>query len=215
MNAPADSHLDTNLDRSSRYYNDNADRVVQLYESVRFEDVHAGILDLLPAPPGKVLDVGAGSGRDAAAFAKLGFDVTAVEPAHLLRGEAKKLHRGLSIAWEDDALPHLRSLGAQTFDLILVSAVWMHLPDGARGPAMMRLRRLLSQHGQLVITFREGPADPARAFSPVHLEDVLVDAQAAGLRPIRQLVDIDRLGRGQFSWRTVVLSASPTRPDSD
>jgi protein-L-isoaspartate O-methyltransferase len=39
----------------------------------------------LPAPPARVLDVGAGSGRDAAWLTSLGLEVVAVEPSVALR----------------------------------------------------------------------------------------------------------------------------------
>jgi hypothetical protein len=57
------------------------------WEGVSFEEVYAGAaLDLIPATPGAVLDVGAGSGRDARWFAARGWDVVAVEPSAALRG---------------------------------------------------------------------------------------------------------------------------------
>ena len=45
-------------------------------------------VNLLPRPPGRALDVGAGTGRDAAWLARLGFQVVAVEPSGVLRGHA-------------------------------------------------------------------------------------------------------------------------------
>lgn len=51
------------------HYELHASRLVEQYESLSFQEVHAGLLDLLPPPGGTVLDIGAGSGRDAAWFA--------------------------------------------------------------------------------------------------------------------------------------------------
>ncbi|RUT67608.1 SAM-dependent methyltransferase, partial [Flavobacterium cupreum] len=62
------------------HYEQNAQELVDRYESLSFEHVHADLLDLLPAPGATILDVGAGSGRDAAWFAARGYDVVAVEP---------------------------------------------------------------------------------------------------------------------------------------
>ncbi|MDH6550225.1 ubiquinone/menaquinone biosynthesis C-methylase UbiE [Streptomyces sp. SAI-041] len=47
------------------YYAESAERLGRVYESVSFEDVHGALLDLLPPAPARVLDVGAGTGRDA------------------------------------------------------------------------------------------------------------------------------------------------------
>ena len=46
-------------------YAETADRLVEQYESRTFADVHKSILHLIPTTPCRVLDVGAGTGRDA------------------------------------------------------------------------------------------------------------------------------------------------------
>lgn len=71
--------------------------LVTQYESLTFEDVHASLLDLLPAPGATILDIGAGSGRDAAWFAARGDDVFAVEPSEAMRAHARALHPSLRI----------------------------------------------------------------------------------------------------------------------
>jgi hypothetical protein len=55
------------------WYDANAETVSARYEETAAEDIHAWLLDLLPAIPATVLDVGAGSGRDAAWPAAKGF----------------------------------------------------------------------------------------------------------------------------------------------
>ena len=47
------------------YYAESAQRLGRVYESVSFESVHEALLDLLPEPPARALDVGAGTGRSA------------------------------------------------------------------------------------------------------------------------------------------------------
>ncbi|MDH6569260.1 protein-L-isoaspartate O-methyltransferase [Streptomyces sp. SAI-208] len=76
------------------YYAESAERLGRVYESVSFEDVHGALLDLLPPAPARVLDVGAGTGRDAAALAGRGYTVDAVEPVAELRRVAERLHPG-------------------------------------------------------------------------------------------------------------------------
>jgi SAM-dependent methyltransferase len=72
----ADASLDT-----VSFYDANADAFAAKYESLSPADVHANIVDLIPSGPGWALDVGAGSGRDAAWLVSRGYDVVAVEPA--------------------------------------------------------------------------------------------------------------------------------------
>ena len=52
-------------------YGETADERVKQYESLAFADVHSSILHLFPAAPSRLIDIGAGTGRDAAAFAEL------------------------------------------------------------------------------------------------------------------------------------------------
>ncbi len=48
------------------------------------------------------------------------------------------------------------------FDLIWLSAVWMHDPPGDRQRALRKLATLLKPGGRLVVTFRHGPAPADR-----------------------------------------------------
>jgi protein-L-isoaspartate O-methyltransferase len=89
-------------------YADEAEALVQQYESISFADVHKQVLHLIPKPPARVLDIGAGTGRDAAGFADMGHIVTAVEPTAELRMRAMKLHPSPQIAWVDDSHPTFR-----------------------------------------------------------------------------------------------------------
>ena len=62
-------------------YNRGFREFTAAYEAFGFEDIHADAPPFLPSTPGLVLDVGAGSGRDAAWFANHGCEVIAAEPA--------------------------------------------------------------------------------------------------------------------------------------
>jgi protein-L-isoaspartate O-methyltransferase len=74
------------------WYEANADAVSAQYENVSAQAVHAWLLDLLPSPPAAVLDVGAGSGRDAAWLAAQGYDVVAAESSPAMRNAAQVRH---------------------------------------------------------------------------------------------------------------------------
>ena len=78
-------------------YSDNAGYYFEQYQKLDFNDVHGSWLKHLPEPNGLALDIGAGSGRDAAALAKRGWDVLAVEPAAGLREKGEAFTAGLSV----------------------------------------------------------------------------------------------------------------------
>ncbi|MFX5622495.1 class I SAM-dependent methyltransferase, partial [Acinetobacter baumannii] len=77
--------------RSTDGYAENAAALTVQYESITFDDVHRDILHLVPAAPSSAIDIGAGTGRDAAALAARGHQVLAVEPTVELLAEAQRL----------------------------------------------------------------------------------------------------------------------------
>ena len=192
-------------------YHNKADEFFHQYESVSAEDVHQQWLMLLNnTKPGKALDVGAGSGRDARFLAGLGFAVTAVEPADALREQAQKLSQHLPIQWLSDLLPGLPSIRElrQRFDLVLLSAVWMHLSPAERSQALPVLDSLLVPDGLLVLTLRHGSFNDERQSYPVSCAEILrlIQQQQLTLTPIL-ISDLttDSLGRSDVAWQTVVL----------
>lgn len=188
-------------------YDRDAREFARAYESVSFEHVHSGILDLIPTHRLSVLDVGAGSGRDAAALASKGHLVTAVEPSQKMRLEAARLHPNIDIEWIDDQLPELFSFEerAAEFHLVLVSAVWMHLNPNQYVMAMQRLSRLMAPSGLLIISLRHGPADKSRKILPVSEQEVVQQALRCGLQLFRRSPATDALGRQEITWTTLVF----------
>ncbi|MFD7859817.1 class I SAM-dependent methyltransferase [Streptomyces microflavus] len=96
-----------------------------------------------------MLDIGAGTGRDAAALAALGHSVVAVGPTAELRGHGQRIHAGSAVEWVDDALPALSLHQCSgRFAAVFATAVWMHLDAEERGLAMARIAALLMPGGQ-------------------------------------------------------------------
>ena len=163
-------------------YAEEADALVRQYESISFADAHAPVMHLLPRSPARVLDIGAGTGRDAAGFAALGHAVTAVEPTAALRTRAIGLHASPRIEWLDDSLPDLSLLSARggTFDVVMLTAVWMHLDEQQRRRAMPRVAALVRPGGVMMISLRHGPVPEGRRMFEVTAAETigLVRAQA-------------------------------------
>jgi len=64
-------------------YSANVARLARVYEDIPSEQAHAAWVHLLPTTRSLILDMGAGSGRDAAWLAGLGHEIVAVEPAEI------------------------------------------------------------------------------------------------------------------------------------
>ena len=153
-----------------RWYDQNVSDVSRRYESVAAETVHGWLVDLLPIAPALVLDVGAGTGRDAAWLASRGLEVVAVEPSGAMRAEAQRLHASPSIRWIRDSLPSLDQvlrLGL-SFDLILLSAVWMHVPPTDRTCLPAIWLPSSSQAAAWQLPCAMGQWSSSAAFTPSH-----------------------------------------------
>jgi SAM-dependent methyltransferase len=189
-------------------YAAEAETLVSQYESIAFSEIHAAILPLLPAPPAHVLDIGAGTGRDAAGFAALGYRVTAVEPTAELRRQAVALHASPHIDWLDDGLPDLAALAGRgaSFDVVMLTAVWMHLDEAERRRAMPRVAALLRVGGVMALSLRHGPVPPGRRMFDVTAAETIDLAGAEGLRCVLCRTDEDaQLGRPGVTWDRIAF----------
>ncbi|GBC63883.1 class I SAM-dependent methyltransferase [Desulfonema ishimotonii] len=192
----------------SDFYSEHAARLAAQYEGLAPEKIHAGWRRFIPPPKAVILDVGAGSGRDAVWLAGMGHEVFAAEPADGLRAEGMRRHPQSPVRWISDELPELarvRRIKAG-FDLILLSAVWMHLPQPARCPALETLAGLLNPGGHVVIILRCGASPDAREMYPVSAPELGRMAVCVGLETVLAArPEPDGFNRAGVSWETVVL----------
>lgn len=165
-------------------YSEDAESLIGRYESMVFADKHQPVLHLLPTKASKILDIGAGTGAGAAWLAEKGHSVLAVEPTDPLREAAARLHPSSQIEWLADSLPGLLRTRArkEAFDLVLITAVWMHLAMEERQQAMLNVAALLKPGGLLIMTLRHGRAPANRRMFDVTAEETVDLAEREGLR---------------------------------
>jgi SAM-dependent methyltransferase len=206
------------------FYSENAKELSQQYLSKTFDEVHKSWSQFIPSiienSNARILDLGAGSGRDAKHLAELAakthstknnIQIIAAEPAKELSQLGQKTTQGLNIKWVEDSLPALSNVTKQevSFDLILLSAVWMHIPPSDRARSMRKLANLLKPGGKLVISLRHGQTDQEckqRQMHHVCADELKKLATDVGLfTKLETAKEEDKLGRKHVSWQTVVL----------
>ena len=90
------------------------------------------------------------------------------------------------IEWLDDSLPDLALLRArdERFDLVMLSAVWMHLDAEQRRQAMPNLAALVRAGGVMIMKVRHGPVPEGRRMFEVLPEETIELARTQGLHPV-------------------------------
>ena len=176
------------------------------YEAVPAQRVNEWLLDLLPSGRACILDVGSGSGRDAAWLADLGHDVVAIEPDAALRRENKRHHPDGTYRLLADSLPTLAATcrTGLSFDFILVNAVWMFVAPGQRGRAFRKLVTLLKPGGAIALTLR-GPVEVGRGMHEVSPDEIEQLARRHGAYVDCTGSAPDFLGRRQIEWDHVLV----------
>ncbi len=165
----------------------------------------------MPERASRVLDVGAGTGADAAWLADRGHHVVAVEPTRALRLPGMERHPSPRIEWLDDSLPDLVATRrtARIFDLVMMTAVWMHLDRRERAIAMPHLACLLGPGGLLLMSLRHGSVPPGRRMFDVAAGETVELAQAHGFREIFRLrapsvQTLNRRSGVEWTWLALV-----------
>ena len=142
-------------------------------------DGEARLADALAPRGARILDVGSGMGRVAAAMQARGHHVVATEPDPALREQSRETYPDL------DVLPHqaldLDPAEVGTFDLVLlVGNVMIYLGEDTEQAVLARVRELLAPTGRALVGFHfTGVKSGSRTYAP---DEFLVDVAAAGLR---------------------------------
>lgn len=207
-------------EQTRRYYEDHAEEVGSSYESAQ-----GGVLTLLPVlfrRGDKVLDIGAGSGRDAAALLALGADVQVVEPSAGLRRYAERAHPELRGRIFDGALPErLPDTFVGKYDAIVLSAVIMHIPNEELFDTAFVLRGRLGSGGRLLLSFPEERGDivpgsdrdkRGRLMVSRSAEEICLLFERLGFTLESEWTSSDSLARKDVLWKTVFLRYGGTAP---
>lgn len=158
-----------------------------------------------------ILDLGCGSGHDAAWYIQKGFRVTGIDPTAELISRAKKRCRNRRASFEVVSMQDAK-FPAQKFDAVWANASLIHLPKKQLLPMLRKLKRWLSFSGSIGATIHNGKNEgftsrtwiPGRFFSSYLKEELrehFLDAEFE-IDFLKRVINQDRKGR----WLNVIAN---------
>ncbi len=199
------------MDRTLDFYDTNADTVAATYEQVEFAGVLRSLIPFFPET-GCLLEIGAGSGRDAVFWLNHGFDVTAIDGSHAMVEEALKMHPELRGRLTHHVLPAVLPYKDRVFDIVVSMAMIMHLAASEIPLVFTEIARVLSGGGicaYSVNTARSGLDasgydDSGRRFTCLPAKEWEALHVHAGFETVHREENDDVSGRAGISWVTLV-----------
>ncbi|MCG2814800.1 MAG: class I SAM-dependent methyltransferase [Candidatus Aminicenantes bacterium] len=193
------------------YYAQNADEVFARYESAA-SGISCHFSEAFPYP-GKILDIGAGSGRDVRHLISEGHAAYGVEPCAELRDLTIERHPILHDRIKAGTLPDDLSSFDFKFDGVVCSAVLMHIPREHLFDSLFAVKRILKDDGRLLVSIpsnRSGLDEhrrdsEGRLFSDLYPDYLELLLERIGFDLLRKWEDADSLGRDGVTWTTLLF----------
>lgn len=197
-------------------YDSKAGEFSAQYDSVKTTDVLPGLAQALPRL--RALDAFCGNGRDAEWLAQQGYVVDAMDGSHGMLREARAKHAHERVTYFHDMGPEFantRQRGGQ-YDLIVMSAGWMHIAPERRAEALGNLLNVAKPGAMLLFSLRHGPAPADRPMFEVSVPE-LQQLAALNLVHAEEMqmpgAKADQLGRSNVWWQQVLLKVPQQNVD--
>jgi 2-polyprenyl-3-methyl-5-hydroxy-6-metoxy-1,4-benzoquinol methylase len=198
-------------DKTVQYYSNAAAKLAERYESMT-SSVSRYFHTAFPEGA-RLLDIGAGSGRDLVRLLSPGYDAYGVEPSEEMRTQALALHPELRARLDAGALPDLGHPFSGGFDGVLCSAVLMHLSREQVFDAVFAIRNVLHEGGGLLLSIPSARPDldtnhrdtSGRLFTPLPADYLELLLERLGFQLVGKWTSEDGLGREGYVWCTLLF----------
>jgi len=162
----------------------------------------------------KVIDIGAGSGRDMHRLKELGIDIYGTEPSKGLRDLLIERFPEFEKKIFPYALPFEKSQFDLFFDGVLLSAVIFHIKEEELEDAIISIKSILKKKGKVVLSISEGERcldeqskdKYGRYFSKFSADKYIRLFQKNGFSLKKIWNQIDSMGRKDINWKVLFLS---------
>lgn len=186
------------------YYNQNAADFAAATDQIDMTALYQAFLPLVKTG-GHILDAGCGSGRDAAYFKHLGFNVSAFDASSALAKMAsQRLQQPVAVQQFEQLNDHER------YDGIWCCASLLHVATDSLPSVFFRLQQALKPGGVLYASFKYGDGEReinGRRFTDMN--ETTLSTLAAGISGLKLsktwLTQDQRPERSQESWLNALL----------
>ena len=192
------------IDKTLKYYNENAQSFASGTVSVKFTEVQDKFLEKLN-PDAYILDFGCGAGRDTKYFLSRGYQVDAVDGSEQLCRIASE-YTGIKV--RQMLFQELDE--KEKYDGIWACASILHLPKKQLREVLKNMYAALKSKGWIYISFKYGEFEGERNgryftdFTTDTFKDFIHDMH--GLKIEEQWITSDvRPGRGEEKWLNLIL----------
>ena len=114
-------------------------------------------------PKGKILEIGAGGGRDAQELIKLGYDYVGIDVAEKLLAEAKKLNPTATFLHQTI---YDLDFSKNSFDGFWTSATLLHIPKSRIKTALGKIHTVIKSGGIGFISIKQGKGEKIEQDEP-------------------------------------------------
>ncbi|MEX1301299.1 MAG: class I SAM-dependent methyltransferase [Desulfotignum sp.] len=205
-------------DATIQYYATHVEELIRRYESADVSDLHSLLRDSFPSGA-RLLELGCGSGRDAAFMLENGFDVTASDGVPEMIDAAAAGHPALVGRLCRICLPRDLTPALGLFEGIYAVATLMHLTRPDILEVFARIRRILVPGGRLFFSVPLHRDDVAadgfdangRRFTAMTLTDWTGICRRAGFDILTSTTTPDGLGRKTIAWLNCLAIFGTTR----
>lgn len=200
------------MNKTLNFYSNNASLLSTRYESANVSDLQSKLLNSFKGKH-QILELGCGSGRDAAFMTSHGFHVTGIDGSEEMIHSAIELHPELNGNLIVAAIPEdLYKIG-KTFDGIYSIATLMHLKESQVRLVIKELSNLLNSDGTLFFSVSIARDDinkmgfdaKGRFFLLLSKEEWVSICRDSGFKEVAINISADGLGRDGITWLTCIF----------
>lgn len=200
------------LSRTLEYYESHASELSVRYESADLSSFHRSLASYLQRGT-RILEIGCGSGRDAALAMAGGFDVVAIDGSAKLLAEAERLHSELKGRLFCQRLPGRLPFADGEFDGFYSVACFMHFVDSDIVDILKELWRVTASGARGIISVpscrsdidNDGVDEHGRVFNVMPVAGWRALFARSGFSAEAGTEEPDSLGRHGVSWVSFLL----------